>query len=110
MAETETTAQTPSSKIQAWLALLPMVINLISMAAQMMPTAGAVPRYLTLLANLVGQGVQAYDQLTTLRDLVMTMVQEKREPTDDEWSAWEVRANLAHSQIQGYDIDAEQPL
>lgn len=108
MANPTTPTQSTASQ---WLTLLPMVIQLISLAAQTLPAGsmgGSIPKYLNLLATIVGQGAKAYDQLTHLRDLVVLMVQEKREPTEDEWSAWEIRSGLAHSRIQDYDIDAEE--
>lgn len=96
-----------TANIQALLAMLPTVLNLISVAASMTGAAGAVPKYLTLLATIVGQGAKAYDQLTQLRELIAVMVEQQREPTADEWSSWELRNGIAHNRIQDYDVDTE---
>lgn len=90
------------------LQMLPQIISLISEASKLIPSAGAVPRYLDILAVLVGQGTKAYDELVALKGLVKLMVQEKREPTDDEWTSWQVRSDIAHDAIQNYDIEGEQ--
>jgi hypothetical protein len=98
-----------TANIGQLLTLLPTVLNLISLAIQTTGASASVPKYLTILASLVGQGAKAYDELTHLTALISQMVAEKREPTEDEWSVWENRSNLAHQRIQEYDIDAEQP-
>lgn len=89
------------------LAMLPTVLNLIGTVATLVPGAGAIPRYLGLLAVIVQNSEQAYDQLVLLKELVATMVREKRDPTPDEWSEWELRAGIAHDAIQNYDVETE---
>lgn len=90
--------------------MLPQVISLIAEASKAAGASGAVPRYLEILAALVGQGERAYDELMALRNLVRVMVQQKREPTADEWTTMVIRSDAAHNRIQSYDFDAEEPL
>ncbi len=94
---------------KALLAMLPQVISLIGEAAKLTGAAGAVPKYLDLLSTIVGQGAAAYDELKALRALVVQMVQQKREPLPDEWTALEVRSDTAHDRIQRYNFEDEQP-
>ena len=91
------------------LRMLPQVISVISEASKLIPAAGAVPKYLDILALLVGKGAVAYAELIELKDLVVTMVQQKREPTDDEWITMVARSDIAHARIQAYDFNAEEP-
>jgi hypothetical protein len=89
------------------LQMLPQVISLISEASKLLPTQGAVPKYLDILAVVVGQGAKAYDELVALKDLVLTMVQQQREPTAEEWRTMQARSDIANSTIQSYNFDTE---
>ena len=91
--------------------MLPQIISLTSTAAKLFAGsatgAGTIAKYLDVLAVVVAQGQAAYDDLKQLRALIMVMVNEQREPTNEEWAVLEARSNAAHDRIQGYDIDAE---
>ena len=93
------------------LAYLPQILSLIGQAAQLVPAAGAVPKYLDLLAQIVGQGEKAYRDLDALRALVADMVAQHREPTADEWASLRGRSAAAHEAIQAVDLsgDAANP-
>lgn len=93
--------------IKLILQMLPTIISLISEASKLIPTAGAVPKYLDILAVLVGQGAKAYDELVALKDLVLTMVQQQREPTVEEWLVMTARSDMASQKIQAYDFSTE---
>lgn len=93
--------------VKFFLAVLPQVISLIAEASRLIPTAGAVPKYLDLLAAIVGQGERAYSELSGLRELIAAMVAQQREPNEDEWTALQTRSDIASATIQSYDFDSE---
>jgi|SRR5882672_336522 len=94
---------------QFWL-MLPQVINLVAAAVQYAGVNPAVPKFLGVLAQISAQGEAAYDALTQLKDLVVRMIAEGREPTDDEWEALRIRSEVASDTIQSYDFDNEVQL
>lgn len=85
--------------------LLPQVISLVATAVQYAGANNAVPKILTLLGTIAEAGAAAYDDLVRLRDMVLTMIREGRDPTPDEWASLNSRSDQAHAAIQGAVID-----
>ena len=99
------------TKTEQVLEMLPQILALTSTAAKLfsgsVTGAGTVGKYLDVLAVVVAQGQHAYNDLVSLRELVQVMVNEQREPTNDEWRVMEQRSLAAYDRIQNYNIDAE---
>ncbi len=89
---------------------LGMIANITELIAEATRTVGvnsSVPKFLGIFANILRHTAPAVDDLMKLRELIKQMVNETREPTQDEWDALLTRSDIAHYAIQGVDLSDE---
>lgn len=61
-----------------------------------------VRKYIGIAAQLVQQGGTAREQIRELTEHVQQMVDEDRDPTEDEWAGLSERSDAAHRIIQDW--------
>lgn len=72
--------------------------------------APAIPRWLSMIQAFIERGNATKVELNALKAQIVQMVNEGREPTDEEWSALQARSDAAHDAIQSADLsDDDDP-
>lgn len=87
--------------------MAPTVLRLIGSISEITGVNKSVPKLIDTVAYTLEQVniPEAVEEMQKLKSLVELMVQETREPTDDEWQVFKSRSDIAHEAIQAVDLD-----
>ena len=87
--------------------LIGEVLSALARASNQVGAQPAIPRYLDMLAAIIERGAEGAAELNVLKMHIQMMVQDDREPTEDEWADLQGRSDAAHDAIQSVDLSED---
>ena len=84
--------------------LIGELFSALARASNSVGAQPAIPRWLDMIAAIIERGAESAAELNILKMQIQTMVQEDREPTEDEWASLQERSDAAHDAIQSVDL------